>query len=330
MNYKEYDYDLPKELIAQEPLPDRSASRLMVVGRGLCHEYFRDLPDHLEKGDVLVLNNSRVVNARLKGRKETGGRVELLLIQWEGTHAKSLIMGRNIRAGSNIEINGHVKAKVIEKEGPFYHLEFNRPMEEVINKHGFVPLPHYIKKPLENSQRYQTIYSRYNGSIAAPTAGLHFTNELIDNLQKNGVETAFITLHIGPSTFLPPEKNWPHIPEYYTITPENAEIIQHAVERDSLIPVGTTTVKTLESAASNGRVQPIEGKSTLFIEPGYDFKLPYKAMITNFHLPRSSLLLLVSALFGRERILNAYEEAVQMRYRFYSLGDSMFIKRFDR
>jgi S-adenosylmethionine:tRNA ribosyltransferase-isomerase len=329
MNLAEFDYHLPKDLIAQKPKSVRDESRLMVLNSQFIDAYFKNLPNYLNEGDVLVLNDSKVLNARLAGRKKTGGRVELLLVNFNGRDATCLIRGKRLRKGSVIEI-GDVTCEVTGNIQRKFIVRFDRDISDVIEKYGEVPLPHYIKERLETPERYQTVYSRRTGSIAAPTAGLHFTEDLIKSIKEKGVKIANITLHIGPSTFLPIQEgeNGHRLDkEYFSIDSDNARIIKEGVENSTLIAVGTTTVKALESASVDGQIVPWEGLSDIFISPGYKFKVPIKGMITNFHLPKSSLLLLVSALFGRERILEAYSRAIYSGYRFYSFGDAMFIKR---
>ncbi len=329
MDFSEYDYELPKELIAQKPLSKRDHSRLMVLrGETILHSRFEDLGKYLESEDVIVLNDSRVYNAKVVGKKKTGGRVEILVLNSSGDESRCLIRGKKIREGTRLEIGSHIDCEVLEKDNGFYSLSFSEDVDRVIDRYGEVPLPYYIKESLIDSERYQTVYSKRMGSVAAPTAGLHFTDELMEELKRKGVKIAYITLHIGPSTFLPLRNTEnPPAKEFFSIDKYNADLINTGIRKNKLIPVGTSTVKALESAAVDGRISPGEGWSSIFISPGYRFKVPVKGMITNFHLPRSSLLLLVSTVFGRERILSAYEEAKSMEYRFYSFGDSMFIEK---
>ncbi len=327
MDLDELDYSLPRELIAQTPLLRRDSSRLMVVAENILHDQFSNIASYLEDGDVLVMNKSRVLKAKITGSKETGGKVELLVVTRNDRMAECIVKGRKIREGSRLDI-GRFSCRVEEKSGKYYRLRFDTSVDEVIDSYGELPLPYYIKKPVVQPERYQTVYSKDEGSVAAPTAGLHFTDKLLEKLKGNGVEIAYVTMHIGPSTFMPIESLQPDRshPEPYQIDDANAEIINKGIDSGTLMAVGTSTVKTLESSAKNGRIASGKGHSDLLISPGYVFQLPYKALITNFHLPRSTLLLLVSALFGRERILNAYKEAITNRYRFYSFGDAMFIK----
>jgi S-adenosylmethionine:tRNA ribosyltransferase-isomerase len=328
MNLENFEYDLPKELIAQKPLEVRDSSRLMVLDGGMVHTSFNALPDYLKGGDVLVLNDSRVVKAKLMGRKKSGGRIELLMLKSKGDDGICLIRGKKIRVGTEIEI-GNVTSEVTEKLETGFQVKFDEKISNILEKFGEAPLPYYIKTPLMDSERYQTVFSEKKGSIAAPTAGLHFTEQLIHQIKKKGVKIAKITLHIGPSTFLPLRKGekGQHNPEYFTIEKKDAKILNQGWEDGSIFAVGTTSVKALESATVDGVITAGDGWSSLFITPGYEFRVPIKGMITNFHLPRSSLLMLVCALFGREKILKSYSEAVKKGYRFYSFGDAMLILR---
>jgi S-adenosylmethionine:tRNA ribosyltransferase-isomerase len=329
MELSQFDYNLPRGLIAQRPSKERDSSRLLVVNSSVVHDIFSSLPSYLDEGDVLVLNDSRVLNAKLVGKKKTGGRVELLILKNSEDYSTCLIRGKKIRSGSEIKIQD-VTCRVTKsfKNGVF-EVMFDEKIEEIIKRFGEVPLPYYIKMPLDDSQRYQTTYASQPGSIAAPTAGLHFTQDLLKKIAERGIKLAYVTLHIGPSTFLPIHQNGGRRvseAEFFSINEENAKIINHGIQNNSLIAVGTTAVKTLESAATQGGVSPGEGWSDIFITPGYEFKVPLKGMITNFHLPRSSLLLLVSAIFGWERVLDSYTAAISEGYRFYSLGDAMFMR----
>ena len=280
---------------------------------------------------MLVVNDSKVLNAKLVGRKKTGGMVELLVLKADGLEGMCLIRGRKLKAGTEIEIGEDIRCIVTEKLQNGFKVKFNENTNVVMERYGEAPLPHYIKKHLPQPERYQTVYAKHMGSVAAPTAGLHFTEKLLKEIEKKGVNIARLTLHIGPSTFLPIREGTSNgddlPPERFSIDKKNARIINKGIQEDSLIAVGTSTVKALESASQGDRIVPGEGLSELFISPGYKFKIPLKGLITNFHLPRSSLLLLVCALFGRERMLEAYGEAVSRGYRFYSFGDAMFIMR---
>jgi len=353
----DFDYALPPELIAQTPVEPRDASRLMVVDRrtgDIIHRHFSDLPEFLRPGDLLVHNESRVIPARLFARKPTGGRVEILLLRQRADDTwETLVRGRHIRAGTRLTLldspDGHpsgAEAEVIEAgERGMRVLAFDRPVLPLAEKVGVMPLPPYIHVPLENATRYQTIYAHTPGSAAAPTAGLHFTPELLHRLQEMDIRSAFVTLHIGLDTFRPVseervEDHRMHT-EYCRLAPEVARQVNQAkLAGQRVIPVGTTSVRVLETAASKSQkplgfrktprvhpshtVQPFEGATDLFIYPGYDFRL-VDALITNFHLPRSTLLMLVAAFAGKELLDRAYAEAIRLRYRFYSFGDAMLV-----
>ena len=336
MHLSDFDYHLPKNLIAQKPADPRDSSKLMVVrDDNLELRTFLDLPGYLSKDDVLVVNDSKVVPARLFGRKETGGKVELLLIRKTGENTwECLLKGKNIRNGMRLIfgehiLEGSVKCRV---EGGRYKVEFlseDRP-ENIILEIGEMPIPPYIKEVLSDRERYQTVYASREGAVAAPTAGLHFTKELLSLLETRGVEVVPITLFVGPGTFQPVrvETITEHrmLPERYEISESSAERINcAAAEGRRVIAVGTTSVRTMESAsAGNGVVAAGSGTTSLFITPGHAFNV-IGGMITNFHLPKSTLLMLVSAFAGRERVLRSYEEAIERGYRFYSYGDAMFI-----
>jgi S-adenosylmethionine:tRNA ribosyltransferase-isomerase len=337
----DFDYELPPELIAQTPIEPRDASRLLVLNRqreGLEHRHFGDILAYLRPGDLLVANETRVIPARLRAIKlPSGGKVELLLLaRHEDCVWEALVKGRKIALGQIIALTpegrpplrGQVTA-ITPSGGRL--MRFDQPIEPHLDRLGIVPLPPYIHQPLADSERYQTVYARTRGSVAAPTAGLHFTPELLERTRALGIEWATVLLHIGLDTFRPVteqtvEDHQIHS-EYCQLTPETAERINRAVaEGRRIVAVGTTSVRVLETAAQSAErgVAPWEGATRLFIYPGYRFRV-VDALITNFHLPRSSLLMLVSAFAGRERVLHAYQEAVNQRYRFYSLGDSMFI-----
>ncbi|MCX7681706.1 MAG: tRNA preQ1(34) S-adenosylmethionine ribosyltransferase-isomerase QueA [Anaerolineae bacterium] len=344
MKTSEFDYELPPELIAQTPVEPRDASRLMVLDRRtgtILHRRFYELPEFLSPGDLLVYNESRVIPARLFASKPTGGQVEILLLrQRSGDTWECLVRGKSVRPGTRLLLLAGpggspigVTAEVIEKgERGWSILAFDRPALEVAEQVGQVPLPPYIHTPLEDTERYQTVYARTPGSAAAPTAGLHFTPTLLQRLSDMGVQSAFVTLHIGLDTFRPVSEE--HIEEhrmhteYCVLTEETAGAINRARRAGRrIIAVGTTSVRVLESAASDaapGMVRPFEGTTDLFIYPGYEFRV-VDGLITNFHLPRSTLLMLVAAFAGMELTRHAYTEAVQQRYRFYSFGDAMFI-----
>jgi len=356
-----FDYYLPQELIAQSPVEPRDASQLMVLDRktgAIEHRTFRDLPDYLAAGDVLICNESRVVPARLFGSKvPTGGKVELLLVaKRDETVWEVLTKGRKVRVGTRIELDRDeseaegaegVVGEVIGQAGEGVRLiEFEVPIEPLLDELGVVPLPPYIHEPLEEPERYQTIYARVKGSVAAPTAGLHFTPQLMKECEARGVEFAFVTLHIGLDTFRPVRtenvEDHPMHSEYCKLNPEVAEQINRAkAEGGRIIAVGTTTVRVLETAVrlkakvqnpkSKGdlepgtwNLEPFSGWTDLFIYPGYQFRA-VDVLITNFHLQRSTLLMLVAAFTGKELIDRAYQEAIRRGYRFYSFGDAMLI-----
>jgi S-adenosylmethionine:tRNA ribosyltransferase-isomerase len=334
MKLIDFDYPLPKELIAQSPVEPRDSSRLMVVGNGIEHKLFSDIPDHFEKGDTLVLNDSRVIPAKLTGKKSTGGQIEALVISGSDAGYECLIRGKNIREGTKLDF-GELEATVLEiLERPNtnrYLVNFNcsGSLPDILERIGDAPLPPYIKQKLDDKNRYQTVYSRKKGSIAAPTAGLHFTEQLIEKISAKGVNIAYVTLHISLGTFTPvkAENIEEHImePEYISIRKENADIIN--TTKGKLIAAGTTTVKALESSCIDGKIVENDVFSRLFIYPPYEFKSKIDAMITNFHLPKSTLLMLVGAFAGKVRLMSAYEEAILRSYRFYSFGDAMLVSR---
>ena len=337
---REFDYDLSPDLIAQEPIEPRDASRLLVLHRAsdrLEHQHFRDILDYLIPGDLLVVNDTRVIPARLYARKvPTGGKVELLLLsKRDATRWEALVKGRKTSIGQRLELAGNQvrvqgTVQAITPSGGRL-ICFDEPVDPHLEHFGVVPLPPYIHKPLENPERYQTVYSRIEGSVAAPTAGLHFTPELIERAKEMGVEWASVLLHIGLDTFRPVteeivEQHRIHT-EYCQLSADTAQRINRAkAEGRRVFAVGTTSVRVLETATRGSPlgVQPWDGPTDLFIYPGYRFRV-VDALITNFHLPRSSLFMLVSALAGPERIRHAYDEAIQRRYRFYSFGDGMLI-----
>ncbi|MEO2069114.1 MAG: tRNA preQ1(34) S-adenosylmethionine ribosyltransferase-isomerase QueA [Desulfurobacteriaceae bacterium] len=342
MKVSDFDYELPKELIAEFPVEPRDSSRLMVLDRRtgkIEHRIFREIVDYLKEGDVLVINDTKVIPARLFGKLPTGGKVEVLLVRqvelsvWE-VMAKP---ARKLKEGKEIIFDEELKAEVVEYVGEGkrllkFSLKGNRDFMEKLDEIGHIPLPPYIEReenPLDK-ERYQTVFARKAGAVAAPTAGLHFTDRLLKELKNTGVIIKNVTLHVGPGTFKPVkvENVEEHKMDYETyFVPEDTanEINKAKEEGRRIIAVGTTVVRTLESAVDeNGKVIAGEGSTNLFIYPGFKFKV-IDALITNFHLPRSTLLMLVSAFAGRERILDAYREAVSKGYRFYSYGDAMFI-----
>ncbi|MCM1057684.1 MAG: tRNA preQ1(34) S-adenosylmethionine ribosyltransferase-isomerase QueA [Firmicutes bacterium] len=337
----DFYFDLPKELIAQDPLEDRSASRLLVLDKEtgeVSHHIFREIVDHLKAGDCLVLNDTKVIPARLLGEREgTGAHVEVLLLKRREADVWETLVkpGKKCRPGTRLSFgNGLLRAQVLEtvEEGNrLIRFEYQGIWEELLDRLGEMPLPPYITHKLQDRNRYQTIYAKYEGSAAAPTAGLHFTGELLEQIQAGGVNIAYVTLHVGLGTFRPvKEENVleHHMhSEYYQISEEAAAVINGTKRAGGrVICVGTTSCRTLESAADdNGVVHAGSGNTEIFIYPGYRFKV-LDGLITNFHLPESTLIMLVSALAGRERVLDAYGEAVKERYRFFSFGDAMFIR----
>ncbi len=339
MNRSDFYYDLPQELIAQTPSERRDASRLMLLDKKsgeIEHKHFYDLPEYLHKGDCLVMNDSRVLPARLFGKRITGGAVEVLLLRDRGEGVWECLTrpGRKTRAGTKLVFgNDELSALVIDEiEGGnrLIKFEYSGIFLETLERLGRVPLPPYIHEELKDAERYQTVYSREIGSAAAPTAGLHFTTELLDVLKDKGVRLSYVTLHVGLGTFRPVkaeriEDHEMHA-EYCIIPPDTVKEVNSAKEEGRrVIAVGTTSCRTLESRANeDGTVTEYSGFTNAFIYPGYRFKC-IDALITNFHLPESTLIMLVSALAGRENILNAYEEAIKERYRFFSFGDAMFI-----
>ena len=335
MDRAEFHYDLPAELIAQQPLGERAASRILVVdGDSTEDRRFSDLPGLLRAGDLLVLNDTRVIRARLRGRKPTGGRVEMLLERISGrrTATAQIKASRSPGDGAELRLANGTSARVLGRHGPLFRLEFSTDIEPLLEAHGEIPLPPYIRRNAapEDQARYQTVYARDDGSVAAPTAGLHFDSELFQALHERGVETAFLTLHVGIGTFAPVrtqriEDHRLHT-EWCRVTSASCERIRQTGQRGGrIVAVGTTVVRALESAAQGGELKPFEGETSLYIRPGFRFRV-VDALITNFHLPESSLLMLVCAFAGRDRVLDAYRHAVAQGYRFFSYGDAMLIE----
>ena len=340
MNLSDFDYELPEELIAQTPLKDRSSSRMLVLNKNtgkIEHKHFYDIIDYLEKGDTLVMNNTKVIPARLIGEKiDTHAVIEVLLLKntegdkWEALSRPS----KRVKVGTIISFgDGSLKCRCIEEkeEGMrVFELIYDGILLEILERLGTMPLPPYIHEKLEDPDRYQTVYAKYPGSAAAPTAGLHFTEELMQKLRDKGINLCYVTLHVGLGTFRPvnTENILEHHmhSEYYEIDQDTIDIINETKKNGHrLVAVGTTTVRTLESVMTKyGKLVPTTGETDIFIYPGYEFKI-VDNLITNFHLPKSTLIMLVSALAGRENILNAYKTAVEEKYRFFSFGDSMFI-----
>ena len=339
MKTHDFYYDLPEELIAQTPLEKRDTSRLMTLDRvtgAVDHKHFYDIIDYLDPGDCLVMNDSRVLPARLLGHRPTGGAVEVLLLRDLGDKRWECLCkpGRKMQVGSEVIFgNGELTATVQEVQDTgnrVVEFHYEGIFLEVLERLGKMPLPPYIKEELQDSERYQTVYSKVNGSAAAPTAGLHFTPELLERVQAIGVKVGYVTLHVGLGTFRPvkEEEITDHDmhSEYCVIPQETADLINETKKNGGrVICVGTTSCRTIESwAGEDGTMTATGGWTNIFIYPGYRFKV-MDALITNFHLPESTLIMLVSALAGREHILAAYEEAVKERYRFFSFGDAMFI-----
>jgi len=342
LSIDEFDYELPPGLIAQHPSGRRSASRLLCVrGGSISDASFSDLPGLLEPGDLLVLNDTKVIRARLFGRKETGGHIEVLIERLlpGGEALVQMHAGRAAKAGSTLRLSGGIEARVLGRAGEFYHLRFSEGASvlELLERHGRVPLPPYITHApdADDERRYQTVYARSAGAVAAPTAGLHFDEPLLAAIRERGVELAFVTLHVGAGTFQPVrEKSLAEHRmhgEHYEIPSATVAALRSAKERGGkVVAVGTTTVRTLEaSAAAHGAVTAEEAETDLFIVPGFEFRVVDR-LITNFHLPRSTLLVLVSAFAGMDTIRRAYRHAIRERYRFYSYGDAMLVDRITR
>ncbi len=340
MDLHDFDYYLPEELIAQHPMEKRDMSRLMVLNKEtgeIEHKLFMDIVNYLDEGDCLVLNNTRVIPARLLGEKEgTGGKIEFVLLKRvEGDKWEVILRpGKKAKPGSRFVFgNGELKAEILEvlDEGNrLVRFIYDGVFEEILDRVGIMPLPPYITEKLENPERYQTVYAKVNGSAAAPTAGLHFTKELLDALTKKGVKIAYVMLHVGLGTFRPVKvdditQHKMHS-EYYSISQETCDIINDTRQKGKkVVAVGTTSCRVLETVGKSGRIAPCDGWTDIFIYPGYQFKVVDR-LITNFHLPESTLIMLVSSLAGRDNVMHAYNVAVKEKYRFFSFGDAMFIK----
>lgn len=346
MNINDFDFYLPVELIAQVPLPKRSNSRLLCLNKQtgiILHKQFHELPDLLLPNDLLIFNNTKVIPARMYGKKATGGKVEILIerILDNKTAFAKIKSSKKIDNGTDLLFENAIKIKVIEKPNELYkvHLHHEKSFLEILNQYGHVPLPPYIKRQddINDKERYQTIFAKHEGAIAAPTASLHFDEDLIDQIKQKNINSAFITLHVGAGTFAPVRvtnilEHKMHS-EFIEISQETCDkIMQTKKIGGRIIAVGTTSVRCLETAAQKSlladktqfHLKPFSGETDIFIYPGYKF-LSVDAMITNFHLPKSTLLMLVSAFAGRENILHAYKEAIKLKYRFFSYGDAMFI-----
>lgn len=356
MKTSDFYYDLPKELIAQTPLSNRSDSKLMILNRKdnkIEHKHFSDIIDYLDEGDCLVLNNTKVIPARLIGvRKDTGATVEILLLKRISNNSDLKVdlfeinesencweclvkPGKKARIGHEIVFgDGILEAKIIDVKDDgnrIISFSYDGIFEEILDRLGTIPLPPYITTQLDDSDRYQTVYAKYKGSAAAPTAGLHFTEDLLEKISKKGIKIAYVTLHVGLGTFRPVKVDNVHEhkmhSEYYSIDKINADIINSTKENNKrIIAVGTTSCRTLESVADdNGLITEKKGSTDIFIYPGYDFKI-VDSLITNFHLPESTLMMLISAFYEKDKILSAYNEAINKKYRFFSFGDAMFIQ----
>ena len=340
MKVTDFDYELPEELIAQTPIEKRDESRLMVLDRKeqtIEHKHFKDIIDYLEPGDVLVRNNTKVIPARLYGKKETGAKVEFLLLNNMEKDIWECIVrpGNKLHIGAKVIFgDGLLKAEVLDTmPGGTRKVEFHYEgiFNEILDKIGLMPLPPYIHESLKENDRYQTVYAKYEGSAAAPTAGLHFTPELLKKIEEKGIDIANVTLHVGIGTFRPVKEDTVEAhqmhSEHFYIKEEDCEKINKAKKSGHrVIAIGTTSCRVLETIADdNGYVKPTEGDTQIFIYPGYKFRC-LDALITNFHLPQSTLVMLVSALAGKDYIMKAYKEAVKQKYRFFSFGDAMLIK----
>jgi len=340
MQVKDFQFELPDELIARYPLEQRSASRLLCVdgnSGALAHRVFSDIEQLLEPGDLLVFNDTRVIPARLFGQKASGGKIELLVERVTGADQAlaHLRASRAPKPGTRLLLEGGIEAEVVGRQDNLFELRFDiqQPLVEVLEQFGHMPLPPYMKREdqLSDRERYQTVYNRKPGAVAAPTAGLHFDEPLLQRLAEKGVETAFVTLHVGAGTFQPVkvervEEHHMHS-EHIEVSAQVCEAVRAARARGKrVVAVGTTSVRCLESASRNGEIAPFSGETDIFIYPGYEFR-SVDALITNFHLPESTLLMLVSAFAGYDHMMNAYRTAVAERYRFFSYGDAMFLTR---
>ncbi|MEJ2128648.1 MAG: tRNA preQ1(34) S-adenosylmethionine ribosyltransferase-isomerase QueA [Woeseiaceae bacterium] len=333
MQISDFNYAWPDELIARYPTGERRASRLLEVSNGMHDRQFAELPSLLREGDLLVFNDTRVIHARLHGRKETGGKCEILIerIEGEDSALAQVRASKSPKPGMRLQLAGNVSAVVGGRQGEFYALTFSVPVMPFLEQFGEVPLPPYLDRDAESAddERYQTVYARDPGAVAAPTAGLHFDEAMLEETRAQGVSHAFVTLHVGAGTFQALrhediEANRLHS-ERLIVDDACCESVRRAKERGGrVIAVGTTSVRALETAARDSELQPFSGETELFIRPGYKFRT-IDAMLTNFHLPQSSLLMLVAAFAGTERILEAYRHAVAANYRFFSYGDSMFL-----
>ena len=338
MRLSDFNFELPEKLIALYPLKERTASRMLCLdgnSGSVIHSQFTDLAQRINPGDLLVFNNTLVMQARLFGTKISGGKVEILIERLlpDNQALAQIRASKAPKTASIISLEDNTKLKIIGRKENLFVIEADNDLLQVMEAIGHIPLPPYINRPddISDHQRYQTVYGEHKGAVAAPTAGLHFSESMIEKLEKQGVETAFVTLHVGAGTFQPVrvddiEQHHMHS-EYYEVTKQLIEqVIQTKQRGGKIIAVGTTSVRCLESAASSGQLEAYAGETNIFIYPGYEFKV-VDSMITNFHLPESTLIMLVSAFAGREHILNAYQQAIEEKYRFFSYGDAMFITK---
>ncbi|WP_154223488.1 tRNA preQ1(34) S-adenosylmethionine ribosyltransferase-isomerase QueA [Marinicella rhabdoformis] len=337
MQKSEFNFELPDALIAQHPLENRSDSRLLHLDKNtgeVCDRQFKDLLSQLQPNDLLVFNNTKVIPARLKGQKATGGQVEVFIERvLDEKYAKTMLKAnKSVKLGTAIYFDGVAKLRVMARNGMFFLCEtIDSPLSELMQAHGHMPLPPYItrKADEDDDSRYQTVYAEQAGAVAAPTAGLHFDDELLSQIADKGVRFAHVTLHVGAGTFQPVKSDNIHDhqmhKEWLEVTPEVCDIVKDTQAKGGrVIAVGTTAVRCLETASQSGNIQPFQGDTQIFIFPGYEFKA-IDGLITNFHLPESTLVMLVSALAGKDNILNAYQHAIEKEYRFFSYGDAMLI-----
>ena len=336
MEIKDFQFTVPKHLIAQKPLEERDASRLLYVqGSKLIHYQFTDLKKLLKKNDLLVLNNTRVVKARLLVRKRSGGKAEVLFERMidESTFIGQIKFSGKLRPGSELLVGNNKNLEVVDRKCHFFLLRANKPIMEILDTLGLVPLPPYIKRESvpEDQKRYQTIFASESGAVAAPTAGLHFTKSLLEEISDNGIEIGYLTLHVGAGTFMPLREQQIETKklhkEQFIIDASLCEQINRTRSNNGrIIAIGTTVVRAIESLANKGEIKPFQGETDIFITPGFEFKV-IDAMVTNFHLPESSLIMLVSAFAGTQTILKSYQHAIKNDYRFYSYGDAMFLEK---
>lgn len=333
MFLSDFDYDLPEELIARYPMPERRASRLLVAGSGNEDHQFANLPELLNPGDLLVFNNTRVIRARLRGQKATGGRAEILIerILADNEALAQVRASKTPKPGSTIVLAGDCVATVTGRENDMFVLRFTHSLHDFLERHGEIPLPPYLNRPEEDadSERYQTVYADLPGAVAAPTAGLHFDDEMLVETKAKGIRHALVTLHVGAGTYQPLREEQLEINRLHAERVEVSENVCRAVRETRsgggrVVAVGTTSVRALEAASAGGEIQPFKGETDIFILPGYRFQ-SVDMLLTNFHLPKSSLLMLVAAFAGHERIMSAYRHAVEQKYRFFSYGDAMLL-----